>query len=867
MLYVDLDREWTFRRGMVDSLGALEANEGTVVNLPHDGMIGSKVSPNAPGKYDTGYFAGDLTNYTKYVDIPAEWKNESVGLCIDGAMMNATIDVNGCKVGAQHYGYAPFYVDLTDYVTFGEPNRITVNINTSAWENSRWYTGSGMYRGVKLCHGPRVHVANDGIFLYTKEICDGTAFVGAEVEVVNSTYTNNMVEVVMTLTEDGTYAKTGTDAAGCIDAVVKTVKSVIRVDKASTAVAKLAFALENAKVWNIDTPNLYQVKVSVRDLGEYRTHFIPKEESACAGACGECTVDTASTLWGVRTVTADALRGLRINGETVKLKGGCLHHDNGLLGAVTLYETEARKVRKLKEVGFNAIRTAHNPPSKALVEACDREGMFIFDEAFDAWGMAKRASDYSQFFDACWERDLTAFVKRDRCHPSVIIWSTGNEIPERGGLGDGYTKAFHIAEKIHALDGSRPVSNGVCSMWSGLDDQLAKDKNQAQNAAEEDPESCMWENVTEPFTNGLDIVGYNYYEDGYEKDHEMFPDRVMMGSENFPREIGFRWPLVERLPYVIGDFTWTAWDYLGEAGIGKTLYMAQDDPRASEGPWTIMPPTTSPYPWRCANDADFDITGKMLPQGQYRSIVWGSKQTYVYSKHPDYYGLAERSSLWGFPYVVSNWNYEGYENRPIELMVFTNADEAEVIVNGKSLGRKPVLRERPWPNTVSFDAVYEPGEVVAISYTNGVEVSRDTLVTTTEAASIVLTPEKKVMKADGHDLIYVNISVLDASGRVVPTAEIELTATLSGAATLSDAATHSGAATHSNAATLSGFGSGNPITDEDYTDCVTKTYRGRALAILRAGYEAGEVTFRVAGGGFSDEVTLHVKGDDFSVDY
>ena len=819
MKKINIDREWTFRRGMVDSLGALEADPGVTVNLPHDGMIGTDVSPTAPGLYDNGYFAGDLTNYTKYLFIPAEWANDCVGLRIDGAMCNATIDVNGYRVGAQHYGYAPFYVDLTDYVTFGENNRITINLNTSAWQNSRWYTGSGLYRGVELCHAPKVHISNDGIYLYTEEIFDGNARVKAFVDVANGSALNVLAEVTVTLKEEGS------------DVAVKSSKQTIAVNARTTETAQLAFVVPEAKLWDAENPNLYRAEVTVKYLGEYRTHFIPTEK---------VTVDAASTLFGIRTIRADALRGLQINGKTVKLKGGCVHHDNGLLGAVSLYETEARKVRKLKEVGFNAIRTAHNPPSAALIEACDREGMYVFDEAFDSWGMGKRASDYSLFFDLCWEQDLEAFVRRDRSHPCVILWSTGNEIPERGGLNNGYRKAAMIAQKIHRLDSSRPVSNGVCSLWSGLDDQLSKDKNQAQNAAEE-PESCLWEKVTEPFVNGLDIVGYNYLEDNYEKDHEMFPDRVMLGSENFPQQIGFRWPMVERLPYVIGEFTWTAWDYLGEAGIGKTLYLEPDDPRASEGPWTIMPPTTSPFPWRTSNDADFDITGQMLPQGQYRSVVWGNRETYLYSKHPDTFGKAERSSLWGFPYVVPCWNYEGCENRPIELVVYSRAEEVEVLVNGVSLGRKKVSREWPWPNTATFETVYMPGEVVAVSYTDGHEVSRTALRTTQPADHIVLQPEKNSMKADGHDLIYVNIALCDASGNVVPTASDALHISVTGPAE------------------PAGFGSGNPITDENYTDDHATAYRGRALAILRAGYEPGEVLLTVTSGQMKSEVRLVVE--------
>lgn len=809
MKRINLDDKWTFRRGYLDSVGMLSEDPGTVVNLPHDGMIGTPVSPDAPAKSDSGYFVGGLTNYTKFVMIPEEWKNDCVGLAFDGAMMNATIDINGGRVGLQNYGYVPFYVDLTPYVTFGEENRITVNLNTASQPNSRWYTGSGLFRGVKLCHGPRVHIVTDGVFVKTKEVADGYAFLEAQVEVENATLENRMVEVTVHISEEGK------------EDIVTQTKRVIQVNAGSREMAEIALNLQNPKLWDAEHPNLYQVKVFVKDLGVYRTHFERSEV---------IPVDEATTLFGVRTITADAVRGLRINGKEVKLKGGCLHHDNGLLGAVSLYEMEARKVKKLKEVGFNAIRTAHNPPSAALIEACDRLGMYVFDEAFDAWGIGKRAGDYSLYFDSQWEKDLTAFVKRDRTHPSVILWSIGNEIPERGGLGNGYTVATKLAETIHRLDGTRPVSNGICTLWAGLDDALATGRVQTQNAAE-DQASVMWEYVTEPFTNGLDIVGYNYMENNYERDHEMFPERVMLGSENFAKEIGYHWPLVERLPYVIGEFTWTAWDYLGEAGIGKAVYVDADDPLVEKGSWSLMPQPGSPFPWRLANDADFDITGHMLPQGAYRSVVWGSEKTYLFSMHPDTFHKVEMITMWGFPAVVPNWNYSGYEGKPVELVVYSKAEEVEVFVNGKSIGRKEVCMERPMPYSARFETVYEPGTVEAVSYSAGKEISRDVLVTAGEPDEIVLLPEKSEMRADGHDVICVEIEVRDKEGRVVPDATLTLSVKVEGSGF------------------LAGFGSANPVTDEDYTDEFTVSYRGRAMAIIRSGYESGTVNVEVSAEG------------------
>jgi beta-galactosidase len=818
MKTINLDEKWTFRRGYLDSIGMLESDPGKVVNLPHDGMIGTPVSPDAPASVDMGYFTGGLSNYTKYVFIPKEWEQECVGLKFDGVMMNASVDVNGSKVAHWHNGYAPKYVDLTDYVTFGEENRITINVNTSMQPNSRWYTGSGLYRGALLLHGPRVHLVPDGIFVYTKEVADGYAFLEAQVEVENAGLGNRLVEVALTLSPEGS------------EVVAAETKRVIQVGARKNEMARMTMTVKDPMLWDADQPNLYRVKASVKDLGVYRTHF-ERDEIVM--------VDEATTLFGIRTITADAIRGLLINGKSVKLKGGCLHHDNGLLGSVTLLKVEERKVKKLKEVGFNAIRTAHNPPSAALIEACDRLGMYVFDEAFDAWFIGKRGGDYNQFFTADWEQDLTAFVKRDRSHPSVILWSTGNEIPERGGLGDGYARATMLAEKVRSLDGTRPVSNGICSFWSGLDDALAAGQNQAQNA--NDDRTTLWERATEPFTNGMDVVGYNYMEDLYEQDHEMFPERVILGSENFPKEIGFRWPLVEKLPYVIGEFTWTAWDYLGEAGLGKAVYYAVDDADAPTKPWEIMPQGTSPYPWRTANDADFDITGQMLPQGAYRSIVWGSDQTYLYSMHPETYGKRELTSLWGFPAVFSCWNYENV-GAPIELVVFSKAEEVEVLVNGNSIGRKQVSKERPLPNSVRFETTYQPGKVVAISYQNGKEVSRAELSTTGAPAKLRLVPESMEACADGHDLIYALIEVVDQEGRVVPDAEVKLEADVTGACV------------------LAGFGSANPITEEDYTDVFATTFRGRALAILRTGYEAGSCKLALKAEGFETvEETFGVR--------
>ena len=468
----------------------------------------------------------------------------------------------------------------------------------------------------------------------------------------------------------------------------------------------------------------------------------------------------------------------------------------------------------------------------------------------------KQPGDYNQFFESDWEKDLTAFIKRDRNHPSVTIWSIGNEIPERGGLGNGYTLANRIAKKAHSLDPSRPVSNAICSYWSGLDDELtaenikkimgssATDNSPLQNA-DGGKNDTSWEEYSEAFTNNLDIVGYNYMEDKYLLDHEMFPERVILGSENYPKEIGIRWPMVESTPYVIGDFTWTAFDYIGEAGIGKSVFLEEDDPLHKVGPFALMS-HGSPYPWRLANDADVDINGHILPQGEYRSIIWGSKETYLYSYDPAVYGKKELISNWGFTDIRKNWNWKDAENKPVQVAVFSNADTVELLLNGKSMGicKEGERLVADLPKSFLFDINYVPGTLEAISYKDGNVVSKDTLMTTGPVHSIRLTAERTELAADGHSVAYVQAELVDADGKIVPDADNKLNATVEGAGF------------------LAAFGSANPVTDENYTTGDFRAYRGRATAIIRSGYTSGSCTLAISGDGLESVSTkINITGN------
>ncbi len=830
-----LNQGWHFGLGPMDWGKRMRGEYGDrLVNLPHDYMIESDVFPGAVSGAASGYYNAGAAHYVKELDIPAEWAGERVALRLDGAMMNATIDVNGSLAALQHYGYAPFEADITNHIYPGEKNRIFITVNPSMQPNSRWFSGAGLFRGVEIAHMPKLYVAFEGLSGYTKKIenkADGTpetAYVQVSAEIKNEYAENRLAEVTFALIDD----RTGE--------TVKTSKALTQVQPMSVGTAYMTLTVDQPRLWDAENPNLYRLQATVKDAGAFKTHIIPNDHP---------TEDTEWVLFGIRTVEADVKHGLRINGKEVKLKGGCLHHDNGPIGAVSVYDAEARKVRKLKEVGFNAIRTTHNPPSAALIEACDRLGMYVFDEAFDAWGMGKQPGDYNQYFATDWEKDLTAFVKRDRCHPCVVIWSTGNEITERAGLNDGYVWAARLAETVRKLDPSRPVSNGICSFWNGLDDfiqheQLRKWAEQRKNGGLQNADiggkrDLLWEQYTEAFANGLDVVGYNYLEGKYEQDHRLFPERVILGSENYPKEIGMHWPMIEKTPWVIGDFTWTAWDYIGEAGIGKATFYEPGDPRIGN-PWG----TPSPYPWRTANDADFDVTGGIRPQGVYRRIVWGSRETGLFSYDPAVIGKVETLSNWGFPGVWPRWNWRGQEGKPVDIAVFSSAEEVELLVNGVSVGRKKAGEAliHDMPLTFLFRAEYQPGTVEAVSYTAGKEVSRTVLATAGKRVSIRLTAETESMKADGESLCYVNAELIDENGNVVPDADRLLKAEVNGAAA------------------LLGFGSGNPITDENYSKGQFTSYQGKALAVLRAGYEAGEAKLAVSAEGLGkSEICLQVK--------
>jgi beta-galactosidase len=793
MLRKNINQAWEFINGkpfMIPGYG----QPGKTVNLPHDFLIETDTYPEAPGEQLTGYYGGGVGTYTKILDIPEDFDRKRVLVEFDGVYMNPTVVLNGHVVARHHYGYSPFHADLTPYIKPGKKNRLAVTVNNGAQPNSRWYSGAGIYRHVDLLTAPQIHIAPWGIYAHTSHVVNGTAFVMVETTVENHTGEDANLWIDINIEKDfcGTEAGIG--------------RVKVHVPAGEKSVGQVKIAIKNAEIWDIDSPNLYKIMAHLSDK--------------------QSMIDSESTTFGIRTISVDTINGFMLNGRTLKLKGGCVHHDNGILGAASFKDSEFRRMKIHKDNGFNAIRFAHNPMSRDMLDACDRLGLLVINEAFDVWTMEKNTHDYSQYFEQDWKADMEAFILRDRNHPCVIMWSTGNEVPERGGLSSGYQWAAKLVNYVRELDPTRPITNSLPSFFNGLEDEdqmkffqdlMKKTKSSGGGITNLDSDfgKSIWGDLTEAFAAPLDVVGYNYLNYQYEDAITTFPNRVICSTESKPIEMFDYWHDVERFSHVIGDFVWTSHDYLGEAGLGRQDYY--DTPEEAAAAYKKL--HKAEYPWRTEGGADIDLCGFERPQLAYRRILWGSIETFIASHNPKNHDKIEVLGRFAWPECENAWSWTGYEGNPVKVDVYSAAEEVELILNGKSLGRKPAGKENRL--TAQFELAYEPGTLEAISYTDGEKVSSDILVSAGKPAGIRILPDKKELAADGQSLVHAVIEVIDEDGRLVPTAELKTTAHVEGSAT------------------LEAFGTGNPQTTENYKTGEFTSYKGRLLAIVRAGYESG----------------------------
>ncbi|MDR7187509.1 hypothetical protein J2Y46_000325 [Microbacterium sp. BE35] len=766
-------------------LGAFEAptpeSAPRPVRLPHDAVRDLQRSADSDQGVHTGYVPGGVFEYAKTFDVPDDWRDKTVRLEFEGVYRDAVVFVNGDAVVHEPNGYNAFEAVLDPYLRHGEPNRVTVEAR--AHRDSRWYSGAGIYRPVHLVVADPVHIPLDGTRITTPDVDADRAVVQIATTVRNTTRHTRTLRLTWTVeAPDGSDVATGT--------------APVTVLPHSGAVARVRLAVETPSLWSVDAPALYRAR------------------TALAGEDGD-VIDTDAAAFGIRRLQVDAARGLRINGETVKLRGACVHHDSGPLGAATFAAAEDRRVRLLKAAGFNALRSSHNPMSRAMLNACDRYGVLVMDELTDTWTRSKVAFDAAASFPGRWRHDVEALVAKDVNHPSVIMYSIGNEILELATpAGSAWSR--RLAEAIREADDTRFVTNGINGIIANLDKMGRPEDSGETGAADPNTMMATMGDVmaranaselvtasTEESASVLDVVGFNYAESRYELDRELFPNRVIVGSETFPSRIEKMWELVERLDHVVGDFTWTGWDYLGEAGIGRVDY--------TDEPGYAPTGTAGPYPHLLAGCGDIDITGFRRPVSYYREIVFGLRTDPYLAVHPPrHHGRPTATTPWSWDDSVSSWTWGAEPGAPVTVDVYAPADEIELQLDGVSLGVTAVGADKAF--RARFETEYRPGELVAIARSGGVEVGRSALRTAGDVG-LAASVEEAEISADG--LGFVAISLADADGVVAVDADRLVTVRVDGDAE------------------LVGLGTGRIRTEESFAGPSVTTYDGRALAIVR----------------------------------
>jgi beta-galactosidase len=792
---------WAYRP-KVSAFAELSGASGdwTTVTLPHDALISMPRRADAPGGAAAGYFPGGAFEYRKDLLVEESDRGRCFFLEFDGVYRGAMVYVNGALAGRHAFGYSRFTVRIDPYLRFGEVNEIRVECR--AHLDSRWYTGAGIYRDVRLIVKEPVHIAVDGVRVSTPDIEPDQAVVEIVAEVANNGAVTTTV-VLASVVDDGRVAEVARD------------RCPVTVLPGERATVRHRLYVADPALWSVDTPSLYTVRLQLRD--------------------GDRVLDEHTVEFGIRRVQVDPHKGLRINGRTVKLRGACLHHDNGPLGAAAIERAEERRVELLKAAGFNAIRSAHNPASSALLAACDRLGMLVMDETFDVWTVGKTDFDYAGDFAQWWERDVAALVAKDVNHPSVILYSIGNEIPETGTAFGGVWSR-RLAEKIRSLDDTRLITNGINGFVSVLDMVVAGARQMASAQAPSGGVNGMMTQAgvmmnqfsaseqvtrrTEESFSVLDVAGLNYGDGRYELDHELFPGRVIVGTETFPSSIARNWALVLANDHVIGDFTWTGWDYLGEAGLGSVGHAGSGSQAAS---------VAQPYPWLAAWCGDLDITGQRRPASYYREIVFGRRSTpYIAVRRPHHHGKTVLATPWSWSDAIGSWTWEGFEGKPIHVEVYSDAEEVELLLNGTTVGRLPAGPDHEF--RADFELVYAPGELVAVAYSDGRERGRGRLVTAGDALVLDVRADRSRLRAHSGDLAFVDIALTDGAGTVHPCRDRLVTVTVDGPAV------------------LQALGSADPATEETFSGPSRRTFDGRALAVIRP-TGAGDIT-----------VTVHAEG-------
>jgi beta-galactosidase len=788
------------------------------VNLPHDWSIEGRPEKDNPSGQGGGFFPAGTGWYRKTFRALGDWKGKHVSVEFDGVYRDATVYLNGHKLGHHPYGYTAFTFDLTPDLNFAAANVLAVRVDNSAQPNSRWYSGSGIYRHVRVIVTNPTHVAQWGAFITTSEVSSTVAKISLRTRVANESAEQEKVSIETTLLD-----KAGKTAG--------TAQSSLAIAPGNEAEAAQEITVTNPALWSPDSPVLYRAVSQVRMDGK--------------------VVDQVETPFGIRSLAWSAEKGLLLNGKPVKLTGGSVHHDNGPLGAAAFDRAEERKVELLKASGHNAVRTAHNPPSSSFLDACDRLGLLVLDEPFDMWKAHKSKFDYGSDFEEWWKRDVSSMVLRDRNHPSVVIWGIGNEIPELE-VERGRVMGKQLADQVRSLDSTRPLTLAF-------------------------PGSTTAPNAQAVFSL-LDITGYNYnIIPTYASDHQQLPSRIMLTTESYPAKAFPLWQISHDNPFVLGDLSWTAMDYLGESGIGAWSFGTPEQAKMAE---QIMGGMVNPafidnlfmgmangvdvsaemaknssdstmksvmqvlfhgFPWHAAACGDLDLTGYRKPQSYYRDILWnGGDRVYATVRLPEPEGKKIIAVGWSTYPTIPTWSWRGQEGKELQVESYSGAEKVQLFLNGKLIGEKPTGRDQEFKAV--FSVPYTPGMLKVVGIRGNRAVAESVLATAGNPVSLRLTADRKVVQADGQGLSFVAVEAMDAEGRLQPHANQEIQFSISGPGV------------------IAAVGNGDGQDPAPYQGDRSKLFQGRALVVVRTSRHPGPIKLTASTSGLIDgAVTIEAK--------
>ena len=763
------DSDWRFFLG--DPSGAespaFDAASWRSLDVPHDWSIEGRIDPANPMGGSGGFFPSGIGWYRRTFTAPPAWNGKRISVEFEGIYMNATVYINGHDLGLHPYGYTTFFHDLTPHLKLGGSNVLAVRVDQSQQRNSRWYSGSGIYRHVWLDVAHPIHVADWGVFVTTPSVSSARATVSVRTRVANDSDRQSVVTV-----RHAFYSTSG--------AAVGRSEKTASVEPRGSAEVEQQIAVDQPALWSPESPSLYRVV----------THLVQDGKP----------IDQVSTPFGIRSLEWSAEKGFLLNGKQVKMVGGCIHHEHGPLGAASFDRAEERRVQILKESGFNAIRTAHNPPSPALLDACDRLGMLVMDEAFDCWSRGKNKFDYSVVFQDWWRRDIDAMVLRDRNHPSVIMWNIGNEVPERGEPL-GAQEARMISDYLRGLDRTRPVTsalNFIMGKWSD----------------------------TDGYYSAIDIAGYNYNLNNHVEDHKRVPARVMACTESYPQSMFDYWAMVDESPYIVGDFVWTAIDYLGESGLGRWYYRDPKD-KGPEG-------YGAPYPYHGADCGDIDICGNRRAMAYYRNIVWNrGEKLFLGVRQSPPEGKELRVTRWGVWPVCQSWTWPGMEGKPLDVVVYSRADTVRLFLDDKLIDEKPTTRAQKFQ--ANFSVPYAPGMLRVIAFQDGNPIAGTALRTVGEPVRVRLKADRTSLRADGQDLAFIMVEALDARGQLHPNADHQVSFALKGPAV------------------IAAVGNADLTSEEPYRGSQRKLFHGKALVVVRTSRTAGTLALTASAPGLKGD--------------